>query len=123
MRVVLTLLLIAAAAPAWADWVRVAESDMAVHYVDPATIRTDGNRRTVWELADLKKKGTFGEASNRTLGEFDCQRRRSRIHEISGYSEPMAGGRALFSIHNHDSWAEVAPGSRADTVFRIVCAP
>jgi len=42
MRVALIALLMLATAPAWAEWVKVDETDEVVIYVDPATIRKDG---------------------------------------------------------------------------------
>ena len=54
-RLVLCLLLSLVAAPAWAEWVQVSETDHAFYYIDPATIRKDGNLRKFWTIADLKQ--------------------------------------------------------------------
>ena len=73
MRFVLAALLLLATIPAWAEWVRLGETDTAIHYLDPATIRKDSNLRRVWELQDLKVRLPDGELSRRTLFEYDCK--------------------------------------------------
>ena len=65
MRVVLTALMLLATNTAWAEWVKVAESDTLVHYLDPATIRQYGSLRSAWELEDLKTPARKGELSLR----------------------------------------------------------
>ena len=58
MRVVLVALLMLATIPAWAEWLKVEENDIGtVFYLDPATIRKDGDLRRVWGLQDLKTPG------------------------------------------------------------------
>ena len=56
--VVLSLMLLATS-PAWAEWVKVYEtSNGDTFYIEPATIRKDGNLRKVWVLISLKKSLT-----------------------------------------------------------------
>ena len=39
---------------AHADWVKITETDTAVHYVDSKSVRKIGDVRLVWELQNLK---------------------------------------------------------------------
>jgi len=121
MRLVLCLLLALAAAPAWAEWVKVSETDDSVFYIDPATIRKDGNLRRVWTINDLKQRQKDGEMSRRFLNEYDCKEERSRILSISEHSDPMAGGKTLVS-ESKPIWSHVPPGTPSQTMMRIVCA-
>ena len=87
MRIVLIAWLILVATPAWAEWVKVSESDGLTGYVDPATIRKNGNLRRVWEIQDLKARGTkFGELSRRVLNEYDCKEERMRTLSATFHS-------------------------------------
>lgn len=122
MRLVLCLLLALAAAPAWAEWVKVSEHTESFFYIDPATIRRDGNLRRVWEIQDLKKRHKEGEMSMRNLSEYDCKEERTRILSITGHSDPMAGGKTLFSESGPGKWDDIAPGTVSQKMMRIVCA-
>ena len=99
MRVVLTLLLIFAAVPARADWVKVGEAGKTVfyvlsantdYYIDPSTITKEGNIRRVWEIHDLSDKGPRGERSILVSAEYDCVQKLMRMSNATGHSHPMA---------------------------------
>jgi len=47
MRLIVILLLMTLTAPAWAEWVRYAESKDTVEYYNPATIKQKGRLRRV----------------------------------------------------------------------------
>ena len=122
MRLVLCLLLTLAAAPAWAEWVKVSENVRSVYYIDPATIRRDGNLRRVWEIEDLKERGKGGEMSRRSLNEYDCKEERSRILSISAHSDPMAGGKTLLDYSEPGKWGYHPPETSGQEVMQFVCA-
>jgi hypothetical protein len=121
MRILLILLTLVAA-PAWAEWVKVEESNIANFYIDPATIRKDGNMRRVWMVRDLKERNKAGERSNRFLGEYDCKDERYRLLSHSAHTETMLGGNVLYSGDVTDNWSYIPPGSVIVTVLKIVCA-
>src|SRR5437868_15457829 len=85
-----TLLLMLAAAPAWAGWVKATEDSGAVHYIDPATLSKDGKLRTADTLQDLKRRGPQGEMSRRAQWQYDCAEKRGRLLSCSLPSGPMA---------------------------------
>lgn len=122
MRIILCFLLALVAAPAWAEWVRLAGSDTAILYIDPDSIRKDGNFRKVWEIADLKQRHKDGVMSLRTRSEYDCKEERSRFLAISHHSEPMAGGETLSSGDGVGPWTAIPPDSLAETSLKRVCA-
>ncbi len=109
----------ALAAPAPEDWVKVSENDSFVFYVEPLPVERDGSVRRVWEMFDLKKThaGHEGEASIRSLNEYDCRSERYRILSASGHSGPMATGEVLWNRSEAGDWAE--PG---ENLFNRVCA-
>ena len=110
------------AAPTGAKWMKVAESDSADHYIDPATIRRDGQFRGVWVVIDVKQRGKDGVMSWRAQEEYDCKEGRYRILLPTGYSQPMAGGDVLRFENGSGKWTYIAPDTPAETKRRLVCA-
>ena len=107
---------------AWAEWVKVAQSDNFDKYIDPATIRKDGNFVRFWEINDLKQRYKDGELSRRTRAEYDCKQERFRHLSASTHSGPMAGGTTLLSDSSGGQWNDIPPGSVSEAVLQIVCA-
>lgn len=92
IRLASCLLLALAAAPASAGWEKYAETEAAVLYLDPASIRKDGNFRRVWELHDFRKPDGAGALSQRFLWEIECSANQYRRVASSSHSEPQLGG-------------------------------
>lgn len=121
MRIILCLLMALAAAPAWADWVKLSESSGATFYVDRDAISKDGNFRRVWALTDLKQRNKGGEMSRRVLYEYDCMAGRVRFLSGASHSDPMAKGSTLYSKNDPDNWDNVRPNSPVEQIFRLAC--
>ena len=51
----LLVLLLLLQAPAWADWVKVDETDKTVIYVDPERIQKNAQFPTAWQLSDYRR--------------------------------------------------------------------
>ena len=123
MRIGLLVSLLVVAASACADWVRVARTDAAVHYVDPSTVQKDGTLRTVWALQDMAHESPGGVMSIRALQEYDCADGRSRYLSLASYSRPMAGGEVLAEHALRDRWTPKLRNAKASTIANIVCGP
>jgi hypothetical protein len=121
MRFALTLSLILAAAPAWAEWVKVGRTDAAVHYVDPATLSKDGNLRRVWAMQDMIETSPEGVRSIRALQEYDCADESFRYLAVAAHSGPMARGEVLAEHELRDEWSEQPAGTKASAIGKIVC--
>lgn len=123
MRIVLCFLLVLVAAPAWAEWVKVAVTDSYVKYIQIPVSGKDGNLRKVWGIVDLKVRDSKGVMSMRGLDEFDCKKRRSRLLQISLHSEGMARGRAIDSQNlQNQPWDDIAPETTEELILKFVCA-
>lgn len=107
---------------AWAEWVKIDESDSGSIYIDPQTIRKDGNFRKVWHISDLRQRFKTGELSRRSRLEFDCKNERFRYLSLSTHSERMAGGTTLTLEGEDLGWTDIAPGTMRDTTLKTVCA-
>lgn len=115
-------LLILIASPAWAGWVELTRGESGnVFYIDPATIRKDGNRRKVWTITGLNKVGSLGELSRKYRMEFDCKEERSRFLSISAHSKPMGAGDVLVIDNFIGEWQEVAPETIDEAFLKRVC--
>jgi hypothetical protein len=134
-RGVLMVLLLAAAAPARADWVPVDKGDRGFfsafsggtrYYIDPTSIAREGNIRRVWEIHDLGDKGPQGERSVLASVEYDCVEKRMRTVKATGKSQAMARGEIIPLRAAFDDWIVLQPGRDDATLFKIldlVCAP
>lgn len=121
MRMLLCFLLAVVAAPAWAEWVKVDEVEEANVYIDPATIKRDGNLIRVWELNDFKKQGPKGARSVRVLTEYNCEKERSRVLSLTAFSKPMLGGKILESGDPVDFGGYIAPNTVGALILKRVC--
>jgi len=135
MRLAVAILLATAAIPAWAEWVPVGKpgttgfltafSDDA-HYIDPSTITRDGNFRKVWEIHDLKEKGSQGQRSVLASVEYDCAAKRMRTLKATGRSLRMARGEIIPLRSAFGEWINLQPGKEHEIFFKVlntVCAP
>ena len=118
----LLLALLLVTGSAWAEWVMVARHDTFDKYIDPETIRKDGNLRRVWEIDDLKQRGKSGELSFRFRTEYDCKQERLRMLSLNARSGPMAGGESIHQSSSEDIWRDIPPRSIGEMVLKIVCA-
>jgi hypothetical protein len=121
MRIILYFLIALVAAPARAEWVVVSESNELVAYIEPSSIRKNGNFRKVWQVQDLKQRDEHGAMSRRLLVEYDCKDERFRVLATSTHSEPMAAGKALVSVDIPSAWSAFAPATPAEDTLEIVC--
>lgn len=108
---------------AWADWVRIGETDEGNFHIDPAAVLRDGPVLQVWELIDLKLRDEGGEMSRRTRVAYDCRQARTKVLSISTYWEPLAAGQPLLSVVREGLWKEVPPGTAYAKAFNMICAP
>ena len=110
---------------AWAEWLKVGESDAIYAYIDLATIRKDGNIVRVWAINDLKQRNKDGELSTRIRAEFDCKQERQKYLSLSTHSGRMASGTTIYTYdfaRSPANWSEIPPGSIGETVLKIVCS-
>lgn len=124
MRVILTLLLLLAVAPAWAQWAKVDDAENAIHYIDSTTISKEGQMRKVWVTQYLTKKGPDGEMARRAFLEYDCVGARFRILSISKFSGAASDGRYRLSQTNaSQAGREIPANIPAVTAQRVICVP
>ncbi|MEK6670443.1 MAG: surface-adhesin E family protein [Nitrospirota bacterium] len=119
-------LLVLSSGPAYAEWVKVSDSDETgkAVYVDPATIRRNSNLVKMWQFYDYQTVQTVG--GNRFLTakeqwEFDCAEGRSRVVARKEFSGNMGSGTMVFTNSEVGKWIPVIPGSMGQTVWEVAC--
>lgn len=108
--------------PAWSEWVFFAKSGDSDIYIDPTTIRKDGDRRIVWSLQDLSVADRDGELSRRARSEYGCKDERTRFLSFSEHSGGMASGKTLYRSDDPGQWKNVAPGTVGALFLAYLCA-
>jgi hypothetical protein len=121
-KIALVVAILAVALPAAAEWVKVSEIVTSTFYIDPATIRKDGNLPRVWMLQNLNQRHKDGEMSRRVLAVYDCKEEKTRNLSISEHSGPMATGETLRTVHSPGEWSYIAPNTPGSDIHRIVCS-
>jgi hypothetical protein len=126
-RLLLIILLFLSSAPAYAEWVKVSDSDEAgkTVYVDPATIRRNSNLVTMWQFYDYKTVQTVGGIRFLTAKEqweFDCAEERSRVLTLKEFSGNMRSGTVVYSNTEVGKWQPIAPGTLGHKLWTVACS-
>jgi hypothetical protein len=125
-RILLITLLLLSSGPAYAEWVKIAETDKPTEiiYLDPETIRRKGNFVKMWQLTDLKTVQTKGGVlylSHKGQVEFGCLEERYRILAFSRFSGNMGHGNVVYSHSDEQKWEPVYPESVGQTAWNVAC--
>ena len=107
-----------------AEWLKIGEGmDDSSFYIDPATIRQDGNLRTVWRKVELKIRAEGGQISSRSKLEFDCKKELFRLLAFSQFSEQMLAGKLLgYGDFPDARYRAIAPDTMDSDMMKVVCA-
>ncbi len=123
-KAILALVLVAVSSGAWAQqWVEVSANESGtVFYVDPTTIKKNGNLRRYWTVHNLAKADKDGDLSYRSLAEVDCKEERIRDLQADYFRAPMASGQRSGGLSSPNEWRYVAPGTSGESVMKFVCS-
>ena len=106
-----------------AEWVLVGEGPSGNKYIDPATIRREGDLIKYWALSNIRVRNKEGNMSWRTREELDCKKERYRTTSLTSFRDSMLGGRITsnFNFPNAE-WNYIAPDTLDEEVMKYVCA-
>ena len=125
MKTFVALIFLVLSSHAVADWVRIGETRIFVSYIDPATIRRNGNLVKLWMLTDFKTiqlKAAVPFWSMKAQSEFDCTEELWRVLYASEHTENMGRGRR--SARNNAvnaEWFPISPGAMEETLWNVAC--
>ena len=117
----LLVLLLLLQAPAWADWVKVDETDKTVIYVDPERIQKNAQFPTAWQLSDYRTATKRGVLSSQNLIEFDCKAKKRRTLAFVSHTENMGEGTVKFKNLKAGQWHPVPHESVAEQIMEMAC--
>ena len=118
------LFLAVASTPCAAEWVKIADTDQSVIYLDTAISQKVGNNVMVWLLRDhaSPRIGAAGPyLSSRDQVEVNCRARKVRRIYSSDHPKPMGEGRFVHSEHGPMSWNDAAPRTIMGRVVEVAC--
>ena len=129
-KILMMLMLLVSTNALAVDWVKIGETGNGsfTHYVDPQSIRRDGNKVRAWVMNDYKSDTILSDTkiiylSVLVRAEYDCFEDTERFIDIYYYSGKMGGGNIVLPIPNITKPAEsVIPGSNGATELKLVCA-
>lgn len=112
-----------------AEWVAITGNERLTIYVDPTTIRRDGDKVKMWSLFDYRKAQTVkvgGKSlvylSTKGQDEFDCKEEQKRLIFLTGHSKKMGHGNTVSTENGPSPWEPVAPASIAEVMWKFACA-
>jgi len=133
----LTIQLVLSSAAVYAEWVAVEKpylsSGLQTLYVDPDSVRREGNLVTLWQLIDFRSMqgnvgmGPFGFGPHRFLStktqkQFDCREKRVRLLAFTEFSRPMGTGIPANGYVDLDNWIPIKPDSINAALLEVGCA-
>ncbi|HSB43928.1 MAG TPA: surface-adhesin E family protein [Nitrospira sp.] len=126
----LITILLLSVEPVDAEWVDVGgkvEEGLTVYtvYVDPDTIRRNGDVVTLWALFDYKTiQSIVGGPwlSSKARREYDCVKERVRLLGFTTFSGNMGSGEAVYSNLDETKWEPVAPDSLDRNLWEVACS-
>jgi len=119
----LFLALLFVSGSAFAEWQLISINDQdTMFYIDPATIRKDGNMRTFWRKSEFKSRGNTGDMSTRAKIEIDCKKEAYRFLAVAGFSESNLTGKMNFSTDfPNQPFIAIAPDTTDSAFMKKVC--
>ncbi len=128
-RLLLIALLVLSRGPVYAEWVAIEKnhqlSELQTVYVDPTTIRREGNLVTMWQLTDFMwtQGGLIGRRflSTKTHKQFDCAEKRVRLLGFTEFSRRMGTGILAAGYVDEGTWLPVEPESMNQTLWEVAC--
>ena len=110
--------------PAWAEWAKVSSSNGTDFYIDFASVKAEGTKRTTWQLTNYSTPQSLVDVyylSSRARVEFDCKEEKSRLLTITVFSMRNADGKPLITVDEPTKWSDIAPYTTARGILNTVC--
>lgn len=119
MRLLLATLLLATSSYA-GELLFVGEGLKSRIYIDPATIKKNGEKRLVVTYTNYDKRDENGMISTVSLSEYDCKTKLRRVIEVSGFSLSTGYGKRI-ATETATPWVTTPKGSPAEDILVMIC--
>lgn len=94
-------------------------------YIDPGSVRREGNLVTVWQLVDFKTmqggRSPTRFLSAKTHKQFDCAEKRFRLLAFTEFTDGMGTGIPDDGYVDKDNWLPVEPESISQALWEVAC--
>lgn len=126
-KVILMMVLVVMSSSAMAEWVEVSSfpGGWIIFYADPSTSRAskNGNKVEIWSLTNINGGVGKGERlSEKSLFQFDCKEKKSRIIKFDSYEGRMGTGNIISKWENQNSqWEIVEPRTTRGELLKFAC--
>lgn len=125
----LTTLLFLSSVPAYAEWVAIENHYLLpgpqTLYVDPDSIRREGNLVTMWQLIDYKTmqggRSPTRFSSTKIYKQFDCAEAHTRLLRVTDFWGNMGTGEPAEAYVEKGNWMPVEPESMNQALWEVVC--
>lgn len=126
----LVLVLVLCSGSVYAEWVAVEKDYLSpgrqTVYIDPDSIRREGNLVALWQLIDFKwmegsARGPARFMSTKTHKQFDCAGKRVRLLAFTEFSHSMGTGISVDGHIDGGHWMPVEPESVNHALWELAC--
>jgi hypothetical protein len=108
--------------PAWAEWVKISNSDSHDLYINFSSIVRSGDLARGWTLLNRRTSVAPGSAaSDISLTQANCKSEQMRELQETYYGDPMGGGNVLRTYTTPTEWRYPTPGTLNAIIFRRLC--
>lgn len=123
--VILILLLATIGFDVAAQWRKVGEGSNSTSYVDPASLRKNGNQTAIAVLIDFQKPPFDGNnlpyLSLTMQNEYDCVQKQFRVLAIASHAGNMGRGEQPYQTSEPGDWEPVALGTVQKDLWKAAC--
>ncbi len=117
----LPLMLLVICCSVSAEWVKSAEGSRTTVFIDPTSVKNNGNLKRIWSLQDYNEKGDEGEQSVSGYEEHDCRESRYRFLSITSFRGSMGTGGVIKTESGVSNWRFIRPDSLAANHHNWLC--
>ena len=124
MRKLAWMLLLVLSSPALAAWKSVAEDARAITYVDPGSLRKNGDLVALASLVDYRefqRMVEVGYYSQKTEAEYDCRKRQARNLALHLHEGRMGAGKVIYEDASPHDWEDVQPETPVEVLWKVAC--
>jgi hypothetical protein len=123
-KLLLSLLLAVSCGHVMAEWVKIANSEQSVFYMDSSVSKKVGDNVMIWLVRDhaSRQNGESGPyLSSKDQIEVDCRGRRIRRIYSSDHPQHMGEGKFVHSEHGPMSWNNASPNTIVKRIVDVAC--
>ena len=106
----------------YGEWIRIIASEGGndTFYVNTNSIKKNNGYVYWWEMRDSLKPDKFGDMSDKTYGQVDCDSMRYQYLQMTFFKHSMGEGEG--ETHTPESgWRYAPPDSVGETLLDFVC--